>query len=143
VAGHRYPESLRVLIHTESAEARGAIVQLLGATTTPLRGLTIRNARGRDQDPRCAFALEVALHRKAIDAAQGLGDPATVADHFHDLIQVASGVTLAGATPEEDRAAKGGPSEEDVRWAKKMFPGAAIVLDLSLEEEQWLHRNRE
>ncbi len=101
VAAHKHPEFVRVRMYMKSALDRDMVRGVLDFTKIPLKGLALAIPRANQQDkikhPLSGFSLDIVMSGPALDAVPGLDDPATVADHFHDLILAAesSGTTAS------------------------------------------------
>lgn len=93
VAGHKYPDFVRVRFYMKSAEDQEMVRRALDSMESPLKGLVLETPKRNQQDKvkqsLCGFSLDGRISGAALDALPGMGDPATVADHFHDMIQVA------------------------------------------------------
>lgn len=88
VSGDKHPVSLQVRLYVKTPEAREDVRQTLDAARTPLPALDLSYPKSQQKDPRCKYALDLTVSAAALGATPGMGDPATVADHFHDLISV-------------------------------------------------------
>lgn len=97
VQGSQFPKLLKVRLYLSTDGERRKVQDRLIATRSPLKGIMVTCERSEDTEEGCAFALDLVITGTVLGALPGMENPATAADHFHDLILAAE--TSGATTP--------------------------------------------